>query len=129
MLTGGNVTIYVSDMDNAVRFYTEVLGLKLRQRFGNHWAEVEAGGLTIGLHPATEESPAGQRGSISIGFAVDGSIAEVMQRLTRRGVTFAGPAVKDKAGEFAMFSDPDGHPCYLYQVRPEYATPDRNPSR
>jgi len=29
MITGGNATVFVSNMDNAVRFYTEVLGLRL----------------------------------------------------------------------------------------------------
>src|SRR5262249_26868336 len=42
MIHGGNATVYVSDMDRSVRFYTETLGLKLKHRFGNHWAEVIA---------------------------------------------------------------------------------------
>lgn len=29
MISGGNATVYVSDMDAAVRFYSEILGLKL----------------------------------------------------------------------------------------------------
>ncbi|HEX4134941.1 MAG TPA: VOC family protein [Bryobacteraceae bacterium] len=54
MISGGNATVFVSNMDAAVRFYTEVLGLKLTNRFGDNWATVEAGkGLTIGLHPAS----------------------------------------------------------------------------
>src|SRR6185369_13994930 len=36
MFSSGNVTVYVSNMDRAVRFYTEVLGLKLAYRFGDH---------------------------------------------------------------------------------------------
>jgi len=65
MFSSGNVTVYVSNMDRAVRFYTEVLGLKLAYRFGDHWASVEVGrGLTIGLHPASAENPAGRKGSI-----------------------------------------------------------------
>ena len=56
MISGGNATVFISNMDAAVRFYTEVLGLKLTNRFGNSWATVEAGkGLTIGLHPASLE--------------------------------------------------------------------------
>ena len=52
MINGGNATVYVSNMDNAIQFYTEVLGLKLTNRFGNHWATVQAGTtLVIGLHP------------------------------------------------------------------------------
>ncbi len=30
MITGGNATVMVSDMDRAVDFYTRVLGLELR---------------------------------------------------------------------------------------------------
>jgi catechol 2,3-dioxygenase-like lactoylglutathione lyase family enzyme len=61
MLSRGIATIFVTDMDRSVRFYTEVLGLSLTQRFGNHWAQVEAGQLVIGLHPASAQSPAGRR--------------------------------------------------------------------
>ena len=43
MISGGNATVYVSNMDAAVRFYTEDLGLKLTNRFGDHWATIEAG--------------------------------------------------------------------------------------
>ena len=58
MVTGGNATIIVSNMDRAVQFYTEVLGLKLTNRFGDHWATVDAGkGLTIGLHPPSNKYP------------------------------------------------------------------------
>jgi catechol 2,3-dioxygenase-like lactoylglutathione lyase family enzyme len=38
MIAGGNVTVFVSDMDRAVAFYFNQLGLKLSQRFENHWA-------------------------------------------------------------------------------------------
>ena len=52
MITGGSPTIYVTDMDRAVAFYTQALGLKLRQRWENHYAEVDGGGgLIIGLCP------------------------------------------------------------------------------
>src|ERR1043165_7661339 len=61
MYASGNVTVYVSNMDRAVKFYSETLGLKLAYRFGDNWASVEAGrGLTIGLHPASGEMPAGR---------------------------------------------------------------------
>ena len=38
MFRGGVVTIDVSDMDRAVRFYAETLGFRLKERHGNHWA-------------------------------------------------------------------------------------------
>ncbi len=58
MISGGNATIIVADIDRSIRFYTEVLGLKLTNRFGNDWATVSAGeGLTIGIHPASTKYP------------------------------------------------------------------------
>ena len=50
-----NITVMVADMDNAVRFYTETLGLKLEHRYENHYAEIEAPGLRIGLHPVSDK--------------------------------------------------------------------------
>src|SRR6202030_2126235 len=102
MFSSGNVTVYVSNMDNAVRFYTETLGLKLAYRFGDHWASVELGkGLTIGLHPASSEMPAGRRGSMSIGLELTGSIHEAVRVLEAKGVHFNEPIVNEgKAGSF-----------------------------
>jgi predicted enzyme related to lactoylglutathione lyase len=117
MFASGNVTVYVSDMDRAVRFYSETLGLKLAYRFGNDWASIEAGrGLTIGLHPASAQSPAGKKGSMSIGLELSGPIHEAVKTLEAKGVQFHGPIHEDKAGAFAWFSDPDGNPIYLAQL-------------
>jgi catechol 2,3-dioxygenase-like lactoylglutathione lyase family enzyme len=117
MLNGGNITVYVAEMDRAVRFYTETLGLRLRERFGDHWAAVDAGaGLIIGLHPATREISAGRPGSMAIGFEATAPIEQAVTTLTARGVTFSGGVVGDKAGKFAFFADPDGNPCYLFQM-------------
>ncbi|MCX6620694.1 MAG: VOC family protein [Acidobacteria bacterium] len=117
MFSGGNVTVYVADMDAAVRFYSETLGLKLVYRFGNHWAAVEAGrGLTIGLHPASDEMPPGRPGSMAIGLELTGSIHEAVRTLEARGVRFQAPANEGKAGSFRGFQDPDGNPLYLAQL-------------
>jgi len=40
-ISGALPTIFVSNMDAAVRFYTESLGLKLAERYGDHWASIE----------------------------------------------------------------------------------------
>ena len=49
MISGGNATVYVSNMDAAVRFYTQNLGLTLTNRVGNHWATIEAGPKLLDL--------------------------------------------------------------------------------
>jgi predicted enzyme related to lactoylglutathione lyase len=117
MISGGNATVFVSNMDRAVRFYTEVLGLKLTNRFGDHWATVEAGkGLTIGLHPASSKYPApGTKGGMMLGLEIDEPMEQTVARLADRGVRFA-PIIQDKAGIFAHFEDPDGNEIYLWQV-------------
>ena len=117
MYSGGNVTVYVSDMDAAVRFYSEVLGLRLAYRFGNNWAAVEAGkGLTIGLHPASAEMTAGRAGSMAIGLELEGSIHDAVASLTAKGVKFDHAVNEGKAGSFVGFHDPDGNQLYLAQL-------------
>jgi catechol 2,3-dioxygenase-like lactoylglutathione lyase family enzyme len=117
MFASGNITIYVSNMDTAVRFYTEVLGLKLAYRFGDFWASVELGkGLTIGLHPASAEMPAGRKGSMAIGLELTGSIKDAVRALEAKGVKFHGVINEGKAGSFAGFEDPDGNQLYLAEL-------------
>ncbi len=117
MIRGGNATIYVSDMDRAVRFYMQDLGLNLLFQAGHHWAQLDAGGgLQIGLHPKTDQSPIpGTPGAITVGFLVDEPIDRVVATLKQRGVVFHGPVIDDAKGtiRLAFFSDPDGNPLYL----------------
>ena len=118
MITGGNATVFVSDMDRAVQFYSEVLGLKLTNRFGNDWATVEAGkGLTIGLHPASPKHPApGTRGATMLGLEIDEPIDSAVARLSKKGVPIQGSIVRSGEGNFAHLEDPDGNEIYLWEV-------------
>ena len=117
MICGGNATVFVSNMDAAIRFYTDTLGLKLTNRFGDSWATVQAGaGLTIGLHPASPKYPApGTKGSMILGLEIDEPIAGVISRLSEKGVQF-GPVVRDAPGAFVGFEDPDGNGICLWEV-------------
>jgi catechol 2,3-dioxygenase-like lactoylglutathione lyase family enzyme len=115
VIAGGIPTIYVSDMDRAVRFYTETLGLKLLFQAGPGWAEIEVGrGLKLGLHGTHPGGPpAGQRGSISIGLLVDEPLDQVVETLRQCGVAFRGPINDAGAVRLAFFGDPDGNDFYL----------------
>lgn len=121
MITGGNATVFVSNMDTAVEFYTQTLGLKLTNRFGNHWATVDAGkGLTIGLHPASTKYPApGTKGAIMLGLEIDEPIEAVVARLSGKGVKIKGSIVRDEGGTFAHLEDPDGNEMYLWEMTRE----------
>ncbi len=118
MISGGNATVFVADMDRAVRFYTEVLDLKLTNRFGDDWATVTAGqGLTIGLHPASPKYPApGTRGGVTIGLEIDMPIERAVARLAEKGVPIQGQITRSEPGNFVSLEDPDGNDIYLWEV-------------
>jgi catechol 2,3-dioxygenase-like lactoylglutathione lyase family enzyme len=121
MFAGGIVTVFVTDMERSVRFYTQQLGLKLLQRYENNFATIDGGhGLTIGLHPAAGASPnAGVKSGISIGLYLTGAIRDAVRTLEDRGIVFAAPIVtEEKTGEFAYFADPDGNSLYIAQMQP-----------
>jgi catechol 2,3-dioxygenase-like lactoylglutathione lyase family enzyme len=108
-----NITIMVSDMDQAVSFY-ESLGLALKQRWENHYAMVSAPGITIGLHPS-EKADTGS-GTLSIGFMID-AIEDAQKVLDSNGI--AHTAEDDgKSGIYLHFKDPFG--TLLYFVKPTW---------
>jgi predicted enzyme related to lactoylglutathione lyase len=136
MITGGNATIIVANMDNSIRFYTQVLGLKLTNRFGNDWATVSAGeGLTIGIHPASPKYPQpGTKGAIILGLDIDVPIEMAVSRLADHGVAVKGSIVRSEPGNFVSLEDPDGHEIYLWEkvrhVVPEtYVAPEKAPNK
>jgi catechol 2,3-dioxygenase-like lactoylglutathione lyase family enzyme len=111
-----NVTLFVVDFDQSVRFYVEVLGLTLRTRHRSSWAEVEAPGLTIGIHPARAGSPAGiQAEGFAIGLHVENLDAAVAS-LAARGVELTGRR-EDAGARFGDLRDPDGMPLYLVELK------------
>jgi catechol 2,3-dioxygenase-like lactoylglutathione lyase family enzyme len=114
VIQGGNATIYVSDMQRSVEFYTGVLGLRLVYRAGDHWAQLDAGGLVIALHPASDRSPTpGTLGGITVGLSVDVPIVEAIATLAAHGVEVNGPVPGGGGVVLALFADPDGNPLYL----------------
>jgi catechol-2,3-dioxygenase len=131
MIYGGNATVYVANIDNAIRFYIEVLGLKLTNRFGNHWATVQAGrSLVIGLHPTSSRvPPPGTRGAVQIGLVLsqDDAIGDFVARLRTLGVD-ASDVLETEAGSYTFFSDPDGNPIYVGDWDPDFdARPGESP--
>ena len=116
MIKEANVTVMISDMNQSIQFYVEKLGLTLKSRYGDQFAEVACPGLTIALHPATEHGPRpGNSESLSVGFGVE-SIDEAMADLKDKGVTI-GRVSNDGPVKLAFFKDPDGNPLYLSQTQ------------
>jgi len=112
-----HIAIFVTDMDRAVEFYTQTLGLELGYR-SPHWTEVMTPGVYIGLHPA--EAVAGAKSgkaTTQISFKVS-NIKEVQQELQSRGITFSREINEISPGKWmANFSDPDGNQLSIYEVK------------
>lgn len=107
-----NVTIMVTDMDESVKFYQQ-LGLTLKNRWENHYAQISTGDMIIGLHPANRRVIATPQ--VSIGFVID-DINEARQLLEANNISY--DFFDDKAGSYTNFTDPDG--THLYFTQPKW---------
>lgn len=108
LIAGGHALVYVSNMDEGVRFYSQVLGLPLTNRFDDHFATVEAGReLVIGIHPAQKAAPRpGTAGAVILGLTVDEPIDRVISQLSKRGVKVSGQRAEQAEIDI---HDPDGN--------------------
>jgi predicted enzyme related to lactoylglutathione lyase len=102
----------VQDMDRAVKFYTETLELPLKVRFENHWAEVDAGSISIGLHPTEDGAAVSQEGGATVSFAVP-NLEAFADKLKSKGVE-VGQIRTPPRGKFMMVKDSEGN--YLHFV-------------
>lgn len=102
------INVMVSNMDISVEFYTHILGFKLVNRYGDHYAEIQAANLIIGLHPSSDKTTIGN--NLSIGFGVF-DFDKTQQHLTEKGINFV--MGQDEWIRLAYFSDPDGNQLYL----------------
>jgi catechol 2,3-dioxygenase-like lactoylglutathione lyase family enzyme len=109
-----NVTVMVSDMKRAIRFYVDVLGLELKANYGDQYAQVASPGVMIGLHPTTKDTAPAKSGNISLGFGVD-DLAAAVADLKAKGVTFSR-VTDDGPTKLAFFTDPDETSLYLAQT-------------
>lgn len=108
-----NAHYWTRDMDGAVGFYRDVLGLDLRTRAGEDWAEFQAGGTTVALH-GTREAHAPPQAGATIVFEVD-DLDATIRALRDRGVVFEGTVAEAPTGRFASFRDPDGNLLQIFQ--------------
>ncbi|HEV2313857.1 MAG TPA: VOC family protein [Candidatus Acidoferrales bacterium] len=95
---------FVEDMDRAVKFYRDIIGLPLKFQ-SSGWSEFETGETTLGLHPASEKNRAGK---CEVGFNVE-NLQSFYEQLRAKGVVFSMPPKKqDFGGTLAQFVDSEG---------------------
>jgi catechol 2,3-dioxygenase-like lactoylglutathione lyase family enzyme len=124
----GLTSIFVDDQDQAERFYTEVLGLKVKTNapYGpeERWLTVvspeEPDGVELVLHLADEPAQAFQQASRQAGRPVlslrTADCAAEAERLKAKGVVFVKePWRRDYGGVDAVFADTCGNLLNLHQ--------------
>ena len=114
MYVSANVTLMVKDFPGALDFYTLAVGFTLKMRAGNEWAELEAPGLNLALHP-THGQEVHPGSAATLGFQV-ADIHAAYEQLQARGVSFTSPVIDTGHLLLANFTDPDGNPLYLMQL-------------
>jgi len=103
-----NVMLGTRDLDRAVTFYEETLGLALQGR-SEGFAFLDGGSVTLALSTAHAALATPVAGATEIVFAVD-DVTAAHAALAGRGVAFMNEP-RNVTGDrwAATFRDPDGH--------------------
>jgi predicted enzyme related to lactoylglutathione lyase len=114
-MASGVATVWVpvEDMDRAVAFYRDVLGLAVKDQ-SDDWSEIDANGLMIGLNAREKASHKSSSGGAVISFQPDGDIDAEVQRLQSDGVEFTGSVSEHPWGRIAPFKDSEGNDLQFY---------------
>ena len=99
-----NIWVPVADIERAVDFYENTLGLEVTKRDGP-WAEVDANEVTIGLNGREPEVTQAEGGPVLTFQNGEGSLEEAVEELKSRGVEFPGEISDHDWGRVATFPE------------------------
>lgn len=103
----------VADMDRAVAFYRDALGLSLQFQDGSRWAQFDAGGGTVIALSAAEESRIETAGPVVVLQATE---AEALAAtLEAHGGEIIARRDMGNHGRLIAFRDPCGNSVQIYE--------------
>ena len=112
----------VNDVDVAVKFYTNILGFELVEKWGPPFAMVKRGDLTLWLSgPGSSASGPLADGSkpVSGGWnrlvLETNDLASLVAKLTQSGAHFRSEIVSGPGGKQVLVNDPSGNPIELFE--------------
>ena len=111
--TVGNVLYPAADIDAAVAFYGDALGLSVKFQDGHRYAALDGGGVTFAL-ASSEEDVAGGRVAASLRV---GDVAAALENAVSAGATVLREPEEGPHEIRAVVADPWGNPLVLYAKR------------
>jgi catechol 2,3-dioxygenase len=122
----GHVHLKVADLPRAIRFYHDVLGFDVTQRWGDQAAFLSAGGYHHHIGLNTWESLGGRPPApgttglyhVAILYPDRKELARALRRLIDAGISLDG-AADHGVSEALYLRDPDGNGVELYRDRPQ----------
>jgi catechol 2,3-dioxygenase len=123
--TIGHVHLRVADLDRAIAFYTDVVGLMVQQHFGRRAAFLSSDGYHHHIGLNTWDSlggtppPRGHTGLYHTAFLYPDrpALAHALRRALDEGTALTG-AADHGVSEAIYLEDPDGNGVELYVDRP-----------
>lgn len=126
----GHVHLKVADLDRALRFWRDVIGLEEQQRMGSQAVFLSAGGYHHHIALNTWESeggawpPPGTTGlyHVALLYPDRKALAQALRRVLEAGIPLEG-AADHGVSEAIYLRDPDGNGVELYRDRPRAEWP------
>ena len=122
----GHVHLKVADLDHALGFWRDVIGLEVQQRMGRQAVFLSAGGYHHHIALNTWESaggawpPPGTTGlyHVALLYPDRAALAVALRRVLAAGIALEG-ASDHGVSEAIYLRDPDGNGVELYRDRPQ----------
>ncbi|MGI9170222.1 MAG: VOC family protein [Caulobacteraceae bacterium] len=103
---------FVADMDKAVAFYRDTLGLAVK--FASpFWSEFATGDVTLALHPASDANPAG---GVQLGFTT-ADLPALYAAREAAGIDFVAPPMEEHGTLLSRIRDSEGAQVSLSGAR------------
>lgn len=122
----GHVHLKVADLDRAIAFYRDVIGMRVMQRHGAQAAFLSAGGYHHHIGLNTWQSKGGQPPApgttglyhTAILYPSRKALAQALKSVIQAGIPLEG-ASDHGVSEAIYLRDPDGNGVEIYRDRPE----------